>query len=83
MTYGVIGIDDRILEPSAGVADGGSLRPDNDAPSDRGVSRSLRNWALFIVAMAGEALHRSFFCRSRAWRMWRRGTVLAGPNADC
>ena len=48
-----MGIDERILEPKAGVADGGALLElELPARSGRGVSSSFRNWALFIVRSA-------------------------------
>ena len=47
--YGVIGIEDRSLEPSAaGVAEGPFWL---DVFAGRGVSRSLRNCALFILSI--------------------------------
>ena len=45
-----MGIEERILDPKAGVADGGALLELEPAGrSDRGVSSSFRNWSLFIV----------------------------------
>lgn len=49
--YGVMGIEERSLEPRAGVAEGAASVA---ARGGRGVSRSLRNWALFMVCCVCE-----------------------------
>lgn len=53
-TNGVMGIEDRCLEPRAKAADDAFLDEEEDtgaAAGARGVSRSFRNCALFMVVV--------------------------------
>lgn len=47
--YGVMGIEERWREPRRGVA----VVPFWEGVEERGVSRSLRNWALFMLFVGG------------------------------